>query len=62
MPIFRKLSMNWNFKKKTHEKFTAKYGGKVFYIISVTEGKKKVIQNPEVIEEIRKEIERIQQE
>jgi len=50
------------FQKKTHEKFTAKYGGKVFYIISVTEGKKKVIQNPEVIEEIRKEIERIQQE
>jgi len=29
------------FQKKTHEKFTAKYGGKVFYVISVKEGKKK---------------------
>jgi hypothetical protein len=47
------------FQKKTHEKFTAKYGGKVFYIISVKEGKGKVIYNPEVIEEIRAEIERL---
>lgn len=45
------------FQKKTHEKFTVKYGGKVFYIISVKDGKKKIIHNPEVIEEIRKEIE-----
>jgi hypothetical protein len=50
------------FQKKTHEKFTTKYGGKVFYIISVKEGKKKVIYNPEVIEEIRKEIERLKEE
>lgn len=49
------------FQKKTHEKFTAKYGGKVFYIISVKEGKKKVIYNREVIEEIRKEIERLKE-
>jgi hypothetical protein len=47
------------FQKKTHEKFTAKYGGKVFYIISIAEGKKKVIHNTEVIEEIRGEIERL---
>jgi len=50
------------FQKKTHEKFTAKYGGHVFYIISVKEGKKKVIYNPEVIEEIRNEIERLKNE
>lgn len=50
------------FQKKTHEKFTAKYGGKVFYIISVKEGKKKIIHNPEVIEEIRTEIERLKKE
>lgn len=50
------------FQKKTHEKFTAKYGGKVFYIISVTEGKKKVIYNTEVIEEIKKEIDRLKTE
>ena len=47
------------FQKKTHEKFTAKYGGKVFYVISVKEGNKKVIYNQDVIEEIRKEIERL---
>ena len=50
------------FQKNTHEKFTAKYGGKVFYVISLKEGKKKVIYNPEVIEEIRKEIERLEKE
>jgi hypothetical protein len=50
------------FQKKTHEKFTAKYGGKVFYVISVKEGKKKIIRNPSVIEEIRKEIERLKKE
>ena len=49
------------FQKNTHEKFTARYGGKVFYVISVKEGKKKVIQNPEVIKEIRKEIRRLQE-
>ena len=49
-----------NFQKKTHEKFTDKYGGKVFYIISVKEGRRKVIHNPEVIDEIRKEIERLE--
>jgi len=48
------------FQKKTHEKFTGKYGGKVFYIISIKEGKKKVIYNREVIEEIREEIERLE--
>jgi hypothetical protein len=50
------------FQKKTHDKFTAKYGGKVFYVISIKEGKKKIIHNPEVIEEIRKEIERLKKE
>jgi len=49
------------FQRKTHEKFTAKYGGKVFYIISVKDGKRKIIQNPEVIEEIQKEIVRLKQ-
>lgn len=46
-------------QKKTHEKFTKKYGGKVFYIFSITEGKNKIIQNKEVIEEIQQEIERL---
>jgi len=50
------------FQKKTHEKFTAKYGGKVFYIISVTEGKRKIIYNPEVIEEIKDEIRKLSEQ
>lgn len=48
-----------HFQKETHEKFTALYGGKVFYVISVKEGNKKKIYNPEVVEEIRHEIERL---
>ena len=48
------------FQKSTHEKFTAKYGGKVFYVISVKNDNRKVIYNTEVIEEIRKEISRLQ--
>jgi len=47
------------FQKSTHQKFTAKYGGKVFYIISIKEDKKKVIYNPGVIDEIRNEIDRL---
>ncbi len=46
-------------QKATHEKFTAKFGGKVFYIISITEGKNKIIHNLEVIDEIKKEIARL---
>ena len=49
-----------NFQKESHEKFSAKYGGNVFYIISIAEGKQKIIHNPEVIEEIRSEIKRLQ--
>jgi len=47
------------FQKKTHEKFTTKYERKVFYIISIAEEKRKVIHNKGVIEEIRREIERL---
>lgn len=37
-----------------------KYGGKVFYVISIKEGDKKKIHNTEVIEEIKEEIERLE--
>ncbi|MEK7211824.1 MAG: MjaI family restriction endonuclease [Patescibacteria group bacterium] len=43
-------------QKVTHEKFTKKYGGRVFYIYSIKEGDKKVIYNKEVIDEIKNEI------
>lgn len=49
-------------QRKTHEEFTRKYGGKVFYLISVTEGKNKRIYNLDVIDEIKSEIERLEQE
>lgn len=48
-----------NQQAATHRIFENRYGGKVFYIISVKEGKNKVIQNKEVIDEIRREIEHL---
>ena len=48
-----------NQQAATHKKFTGRYGGKVFYVISVKEGTNKVIANREVIEEIRAEIKRL---
>ncbi len=50
-----------NLQKNTHEKFTKKYGGKVFYIFSLKERNKKKIANPEIIEDIKNEIERLKQ-
>ena len=48
-------------QKETHDKFTKKYGGKVFYIFSVKDERtgKKVIANKEVIDEIKAEIKRL---
>jgi hypothetical protein len=44
---------------ETHKKFTSKYGGKVFYVISVKDGDNKKIYNIEVIDEIKQEIEKL---
>lgn len=44
----------------THKEFTKKFGGKVFYIISIKEGNTKKIHNTEVIQEIEDEIKRLQ--
>lgn len=41
---------------ETHKKFTQKFGGKVFYVYSIKKGDKKILANPEVIEEIKTEI------
>lgn len=43
-------------QQDTHSKFTKEFGGKVFYIFSHKLNKKKIISNPEIIEEIQKEI------
>lgn len=61
MNILHKLLKNENNNKKTHEEFTKKFGGKVFYIISITEGKNKRIRNVEVIDEIKNEMLRLNQ-
>ena len=44
---------------RTHQKFTATYGGKVFYIFSAKVNGKKVIMNTEVIDEIQEEINKL---
>lgn len=44
----------------THEAFTKKFGGKVFYVFSTKTGDKKAIVNMEVVEEIRAEIARLE--
>ena len=53
--IFKEYSL----QLATHEKFTKRFGGKVFYIYSAKVGDKKEIQNKEVIEEINAEIQRL---
>jgi hypothetical protein len=45
--------------RKTHEEFEKKYGGKVFIVFSVNKEDRKEIYNQEVVEEIRKEINRL---
>lgn len=47
---------------KTHDKFEKDKKGKVFVIFSIKRKDKKVIYNPEVIDEIKKEIKRIRKE
>ena len=45
---------------KSHQKFTQKFGGKVFYIFSAKNGEKKEIQNPQVIDEIKHELKKLE--
>ncbi len=50
-----------NIQHQTHKEFTKKYGGKVFYIYSQSDSSKaKTIINPEILEEIKNEISRLQ--
>ncbi len=44
---------------ESHRRFTKKFGGKVFVVFSVREGRKKRIANPEVVAEIQREIGRL---
>lgn len=60
-PYITQIINELKFQEATHHKFTKKYGGKVFYVISDKEGKRKVIYNTEVIQHIKAEIERLKQ-
>lgn len=44
---------------KSHRKFEKKFGGKVFIVFSVKKGRAKEIYNSEVVDEIKREIERL---
>ena len=63
-PVNQGIQLSEIFKEKglqikSHEKFSVKYGGKVFYIFSSKVGERKEIRNKEVIAEIKQEIERL---
>ncbi|MBC8489891.1 MAG: MjaI family restriction endonuclease [Bacteroidetes bacterium] len=65
-PILSGQSLNqyqWiEMHSKNHEKFERDFGGKVFFVYSIkSSGKKKRIYNVEVIEEIRAEINRLEE-
>lgn len=60
-PYIPQIINEYQFQKESHKKFTEKYGGKVFYIISVKTVKGKEIYNKEVITEIAEEIKRLEQ-
>jgi hypothetical protein len=53
--IFKERSI----QEETHRRFASKYGGRVFYVISISDGKGKRIHNLEVVDEIRREITRL---
>lgn len=64
-PVNKGIQLSQIFKEKklqikSHDKFRNKFGGNVFYIFSSKENGKKVIRNPEVIEDIREEIKRLE--
>ena len=46
---------------KSHKRFEERFGGKVFVVFSVREGRAKKIANPEVIDALQEEIRRLQQ-
>jgi hypothetical protein len=59
---FKQTFENYKWKEMqetSHQKFQKKFGGEVFIVFSVTEGKKKIITNPDIIDEIKREIERL---
>ena len=65
-PVNQGIQLSQIFKEKglqekTFHKFENEFGGKVFFIYSSKTNEKKVIMNIEVIDEIRKEINRLEE-
>lgn len=65
-PVSPAFSIPEAYKEKglqldSHRLFTQNYGGKVFYLYSGKVGNNKIIQNIEVVDEIRAEIQRLKQ-
>jgi len=54
-----KIFKEYAIQAETHTKFTEVFGGKVFYLFSTKVGEKKEIQNKEVIDDIKQEINRL---
>lgn len=46
--------------EKNHQRFTRDFGDSVFFVYSVKSAKKRNIYNIEVIDEIKKEMDRLQ--
>ncbi len=66
-PVHQGIQLSQIFKEKSlqlksHKQFKEKYGGSVFYIFSKGEGGKKNIVNLEEVDEIKKEIRRLEKE
>ena len=66
-PVNQGIQLSQIFKEKSlqlksHKQFKEKYGGSVFYIFSKSEGNKKNIINLKDVEEIIKEIRRLEKE
>ncbi len=53
------IHKEYTLQAETHKKFTKKYGGLVFYVYSEKVNGRKEISNKEVVDEIRKEIEKL---
>jgi hypothetical protein len=58
LPVFAKYVKIW---QECHARFSQQYGGRVFFVHSVGSRGAYELENPEVVEEIRAEIERLRQ-
>jgi hypothetical protein len=54
------IHKEYSLQAKTHQRFTDRYGGKVFYVFSQTVNGKKEITNKDVIRKIAEEVKRLQ--